>query len=67
MAGVKGCTTGIGNMLCQLAVLQQVFYFQCLDNYRLAFVNELSGQIVLEISTGIRKALMRPGEFKTCF
>ena len=47
------------DMLRQFPVLQHVFHFQCLDYHRLVFVNELSGQAVLEISTGIRKTLMR--------
>ena len=57
----------IGNVLGQLAVFQHVFDFQGLDHHRLVIVNELSRQVVLEVSTGIRQTLVRLSQFEPCF
>ena len=53
---------GIRYMLGQLPVLQQVLNLQSLNHHCLVFVNELSRQFMLEISTGVGQALMRLGD-----
>ena len=56
--------TGVSDMLRQFAVFQRVFHFQYFDYHRLVFVNESSGQIVLDVSTSVRLVLMRLGQLQ---